>query len=81
MRDSAMPFVQPCAVLARTFPMPVPTQWQHIRNEINTAFIFARRDFVKVHRVEKQLLFRAAIFAKQKTNTAEQETSPDCQSH
>jgi hypothetical protein len=43
--------------------------------------IFARADFVQVHRVKKQLLFRAAIFAKQKTNTAEQERSPDCQSH
>jgi hypothetical protein len=31
--------------------------------------IFAGPDFVKVHRVKKQLLFSAAIFAKQKTNT------------
>src|SRR5262249_19779835 len=43
--------------------------------------IFARSDFVNVHRVKKQLLFTAAIFAKQKTNTAEQERSPDCQRH
>jgi hypothetical protein len=45
------------------------------------AMIFARSDFVQVHRAKKQLLFRAAIFAKQKTNTTEQERSPDCQIH
>jgi hypothetical protein len=43
--------------------------------------ILARSDFVEVHRVKKRLLFRAAIFAKQKTNTVEQERSPDCQNH
>ena len=43
--------------------------------------ILTRADFVNVNRVKKQLLFRAAIFAKQKTNTAEQERSPDCQIH
>jgi hypothetical protein len=50
-------------------------------NQINAAFIFARSDFVNVRRVKKQLVFKAAIFVKQKTNTAEQERSPDCQSH
>jgi hypothetical protein len=65
--------------------------------------IFARPDFVKVHRIvalfsqrgewqklfslffsreEEQLLFRAAIFAQQKTNAAEQESDrPVIKSH
>jgi hypothetical protein len=61
--------------------VPQPTEWQHIGNQIDATMIFARADFVNVHRVKKQLLFRAAIFAKQKTNTAEQKRSPDCQNH
>jgi hypothetical protein len=63
------------------FAVPQPTEQRRIGNQINAAFIFARMDFVQVHRVKKQLLFRAAIFAKQKTNTAEQERSADCQSY
>jgi len=58
-----------------------PTERQHIGNQIEAVLIFALAEFVQVHRAKKQLLFRAAIFAKQKTNTAEQERSPDCQSH
>ena len=30
--------------------VPQPTEWQHIGNEIDAAFIFARADFVSVHR-------------------------------
>jgi len=29
--------------------IPQPTEWQRIGNEIDTAFIFARADFVNVH--------------------------------
>ena len=28
--------------------VPQPTEWQHIGNEIDAAFIFARADFVNV---------------------------------
>src|SRR5262249_4282828 len=42
---------------------------------LRAVFVFARSDFVNVHRVKKQLLFRATVFAKEKTNTAEQERS------
>ena len=27
-----------------------PTEWQHIGNQIDAAFVFARADFVNVHR-------------------------------
>jgi hypothetical protein len=27
-----------------------PTKWQHVRNQINAAIIFARADFVNMHR-------------------------------
>jgi hypothetical protein len=30
--------------------MPQPTEWQRIGNQIDAAFIFARTDFVNVHR-------------------------------
>jgi hypothetical protein len=30
--------------------IPQPTEGQHIGNQINAALIFARADFVKVHR-------------------------------
>jgi hypothetical protein len=30
--------------------IPQPTEWQHIGNEIDAAFIFARTNFVNVHR-------------------------------
>jgi hypothetical protein len=29
--------------------VPQPAEWQHIGNQINAAFVFARSDFVKVH--------------------------------
>ena len=29
--------------------IPEPTEWQRVRNQINTAFVFARTDFVSVH--------------------------------
>jgi hypothetical protein len=31
-------------------PIPQATKWQHIGNQINAAMIFARADFVNVHR-------------------------------
>jgi len=30
------------------FAIQKPTEWQHIGNQINAAFIFARSDYVKV---------------------------------
>ena len=30
--------------------VPQPTEWQHIGNQIDAAMIFARADFVSVHR-------------------------------
>jgi len=30
------------------FAVPQPTEWQHIGNQINTAVIFVRSDFVNV---------------------------------
>jgi hypothetical protein len=36
-----------CGVIAK----PQPTEWQHIGNQIDAAFIFARADLVSVHRV------------------------------
>ena len=32
------------------FAMPQPTEWQRIGDEIKAAFVFARADFVKVHK-------------------------------
>jgi hypothetical protein len=31
-------------------PIPQPTEWHHIGNEIDATMIFARADFVGVHR-------------------------------
>jgi hypothetical protein len=31
--------------------VPQPTEWQRVRNQIDTAFVFARSDFVNVHGV------------------------------
>jgi hypothetical protein len=52
--------------LANRLAVPQPTEWQGIGDQIDAAFVFAWADFVNVHRVKKQLLFRAAIFCKAK---------------
>jgi hypothetical protein len=36
-----------------------PTEWQHIGDQIEAAFIFARADFVNVHRDGKRFVVRA----------------------
>jgi hypothetical protein len=32
-------------------PLPQPTEWQRIGNEINAAMVFVRSDFVNVRRL------------------------------
>jgi len=39
--------------------IPQPTEWQHIGNQIDAALIFARADFVNVHRDGKRFVLRA----------------------
>ena len=38
--------------------IPQPTKWQRIGNQIDAAFVFARADFVKVHRIFFAMLQR-----------------------
>jgi len=51
MNQSIMrPEVKLCVVdCMADVALPQLTEWQRIGDQINTAFIFARTDFVKVH--------------------------------
>ena len=39
-----------CIAYRVRLTIPQPTEWQHIGNEIDAALIFARSDFVNVHK-------------------------------
>ena len=43
MRTAVMLRVSDCVI---RFGVPEATEWQHVGNQIDTAFIFARADFV-----------------------------------
>jgi len=36
------------AAIAFGSPLPQPTEWQHLRNQIDAAMIFARTGFINV---------------------------------
>jgi hypothetical protein len=48
MRPAAVHRIADCVADRVWFTVPQPTEWQSIGNEIDTAFIFARSDFVNV---------------------------------
>jgi hypothetical protein len=45
---AAMLGVSDCVRNCIWLPVPQPTEWQRIGNQIDAAFIFARADFVNV---------------------------------
>jgi hypothetical protein len=49
MRSAAMLSISDCVHDGIRPGVAEPTKWQHIGNEINAAFVFARADFVNVH--------------------------------
>jgi hypothetical protein len=42
--------VADCILDCVRLAIPQPTEWQHIGNQIDAAMIFARTDFVNVHK-------------------------------
>ena len=51
---AAMHRVADCITDRIWLAIPQPTEWQRIGNQIDAAFIFARADFVKLHRKPKE---------------------------
>ena len=54
--------ISDCIRDAIRLAIPQPTEWQHVRNEIDAAMIFAGPDFVNVLRVDHLTRFNRAVW-------------------
>jgi hypothetical protein len=56
MRTAQKPGLADCFAHCIRLAIPQATEWQRIGNQIDTAFIFARADFVSVHHLNRRKL-------------------------